>query len=509
MKLALARKYRPQDFTQVIGQDAIVQTLKNALELNKLHHAYLFSGVRGVGKTSMARILAKSINCEKGPTITPCQECSNCQDITLSKSLDVLEIDGASNNLVDDVRDLREQIKFLPSEGRYKIVIIDEVHMLSQSAFNALLKTLEEPPEHVIFIFATTESHKIPVTILSRCQKYDFRKLTTQALFTHLKNIAQQEKLKIEDAALHLVASCAQGSVRDSLSLLDQIASLSQDSISEEQVRNTLGLADRILVLEASQALVQANSEQALAVLQQVDERGFDLKLFAESILQNLRHLILMQSTGQAPDDLSPSEKDSLLALKENSDLSLLIAQYETLYTCLNQLQNRDFQKTNLEIAFVKLCHVGSLMGLADLVQTIKSRAGKQTRPSTSTQTATSPAKAPQTPVRSAPSKASNVQASTGTAPQTENNQQDASSWYEFVKWVTKEKPPLGTLLKDAKPISFSKDQVQVGFGEKTSSKDIVIERVSQVEELLAKYSGNAPRFLIKSETPEKKKPLA
>src|SRR6476646_7090114 len=231
-----ARKYRPQTFDDLVGQNHVSQTLRNAVAQNRLAHAYLFVGPRGVGKTSTARILAKALNCVKGPTVTPCGVCDNCKEITAGNSLDVIEIDGASNNSVEDVRELRDNVRYAPAKGRYKIYLIDEVHMLSPAAFNALLKTLEEPPEHVKFIFATTEPHKIPITILSRCQRFDFRKVSVPALIEHVKNVLAKEGLQFSPSVLGAVVREAQGSVRDALSLLDQVLSFAGGQVDDAAV---------------------------------------------------------------------------------------------------------------------------------------------------------------------------------------------------------------------------------------------------------------------------------
>jgi DNA polymerase-3 subunit gamma/tau len=252
--LVLARKYRPQRFDDLAGQEHVARTLTNAIALDRVHHAFLFTGARGIGKTSAARILAKALCCEKGPTANPCGTCSICQSIVNGQSVDVLEIDGASNTGVDDVRTLREGVRYLPAEARKKVYIIDEVHMLSTSAFNALLKTLEEPPAHVVFIFATTEAHKIPATILSRCQRYDFKLLSTSALTDHLARILTAEGIDHEPEAVRLLAREAAGSVRDGLSLLDQVlAYVGKDKLTRERVAEVLGVADRSLLFHLAE----------------------------------------------------------------------------------------------------------------------------------------------------------------------------------------------------------------------------------------------------------------
>ncbi len=241
----LARKWRPQNFDEVVGQEHITRTLKNALELGRVAHAFLFSGPRGVGKTSVARILAKALNCSNGPTPTPCNQCQSCLEITQGHSLDVLEIDGASNRGIDEVRELRENIKYLPARGGYKVFIIDEVHMLTKEAFNALLKTLEEPPAHAIFVMATTESHKVPVTILSRCQRYDFKRLSTAAIQAHLAQMANREGWQLSPEGLQLIAQEAEGGMRDAQGLLDQVITFGGPEVSPPEIARILGVTDR------------------------------------------------------------------------------------------------------------------------------------------------------------------------------------------------------------------------------------------------------------------------
>jgi DNA polymerase III subunit gamma/tau len=488
MHLALARKYRPQNFLEVIGQDAIVKTIQNAIEHDRLHHAYLFCGVRGVGKTSLARILAKSLNCEKGPTITPCLECSNCQGITLGNSMDVIEIDGASNNLVDDVRELREQVKFLPQTGKYKIFIIDEVHMLSNSAFNALLKTLEEPPAHVKFIFATTEAHKIPLTIISRCQKFDFKKLNTSSLVDHIKNIAGKEGIEMEEAALHLIASCALGSVRDAMSLCDQVIDTNDKKVTEEHVRELLGLADRILVQELFASIVTEDLSQGLQKLKDADERGYDLKLLCENLLMHSRNLILLESTQKMPGDISPTEVDYYKGLQGKLDSSLLLSQYDVLFKGLNELALTEFQKTCFEILLVKLDHIRNMIGLTELVQKITSRS-KGAQPAT--------AKQPARQASNPPTQAMPAQAKSAA---------HATDWYQLVKWITQERPPVGSLLKDLTPIHFDSNKIEVSLARNSSTKSMLIERKPTIESLIEKHFGKKIAFSITDQIEEKKK---
>ena len=280
--LVLARKWRPQSFEDIVGQEHVTRTLKNAISSERVAHAYLFTGARGVGKTSAARILAKALNCEKGPTTQPCNECTHCREIASGASVDVHEIDGASNTSVDDVRDLKEGINYLPSSCRKKIYIIDEVHMLSTSAFNALLKTLEEPPSHVIFIFATTEPHKIPGTILSRCQRFDFKRISVRLIYDRLKGIASEEGLEISEKSLMIIAREADGGMRDAQSLLDQVISFSGSKISDEEVIDVLGVIDLALIQEAAVAVLNNDPEKCLELVGRLFTYGWDVKEFGK-----------------------------------------------------------------------------------------------------------------------------------------------------------------------------------------------------------------------------------
>ncbi len=294
-----ARKYRPGTFDDVIGQPHVVQTLVNSINTKRIAHAYLFSGTRGVGKTTVARILAKALNCEQGPTGTPCATCANCQEIAQGTSVDVIEIDGASNTSVDDVREIRENVKFTPFRGKYRVYIIDEVHMLSNSAFNALLKTLEEPPSHVVFIFATTEIHKIPATILSRCQHYNFRRIAKTEIIERLRHVAKQDGITIEDRSLTALARASEGSMRDGLSLLDQAVAFGGKSIVHEDLEALLGAIPQELLRDMIRAITAQDSAAALQVLAQLLDQGHDLRAFCADVVEYLRNLLVVSVTPQ------------------------------------------------------------------------------------------------------------------------------------------------------------------------------------------------------------------
>ena len=326
----IARKWRPQSFAELIGQEHISQTLFNALRNNRLPHALLFTGPRGTGKTSTARILAKALRCPNPQDFVPCNVCDECSLISLGQSLDVIEIDGASNNGVDAVRELRESVGYRPAHGKYKIYIIDEVHMLSGSAFNALLKTLEEPPEHVVFILATTEVHKIPNTILSRCQRFDFRRIPTRKISEQLEKICLQEQVLFENEALWSIARQGDGSMRDSQSLLDQIITFSSKNITLQRVVEALGLTDRSLLKNTLEAIVARNLQQTLQVVEEIFAGGLDVQVFAHDFLEQIRHLLIVKihpGQGSQIVDLPDSEIDFLKKLASHlseEDIHLL-----------------------------------------------------------------------------------------------------------------------------------------------------------------------------------------
>ena len=297
-----ARKYRPGTFDDVIGQSHVVQTLMNSIATKRIAHAFLFSGTRGVGKTTVARILAKALNCEQGPTGTPCNTCSNCQEITQGTSVDVVEIDGASNTSVDDVREIRENVKFTPFRGQYRVYIIDEVHMLSNSAFNALLKTLEEPPSHVVFIFATTEIHKIPATILSRCQHYNFRRISKAEIVQRLRHVADQDGLTIEDRSLMALARASEGSMRDGLSLLDRIIAFGGNTIRHEDLEALLGAVPQERIRAMVEAVIQQDSAKALQVIAALLDQGHDVRAYCADLVEYVRNMLVAAVVPSGPE---------------------------------------------------------------------------------------------------------------------------------------------------------------------------------------------------------------
>jgi DNA polymerase-3 subunit gamma/tau len=370
--LVLARKYRPQRFAELVGQEHIARTLTNAIEQNRVHHAFLFTGARGVGKTSAARILAKALSCAKGPTAQPCGECEFCVEIASGRSVDVMEIDGASNTGVDDVRTLREGARYLPAKGKRKIYIIDEVHMLSTSAFNALLKTLEEPPPHVVFIFATTEVHKIPTTILSRCQRYDFKLIPTGRLTEHLQSILATESIAADPEAVRLIARQAAGSVRDGLSLLDQvIAYVGDGALGREVVAEVLGIADRRLLVELTTAILSRDAGATLRGLARAADRGVDLGQMARALLGFLRDLEVVGRIREAGDlvDATADELEEMKALAGRSPAGLLGVLFDRWARAVDEAAKSQSPRLILEMAAVDLCFSEPLEPIGDLLE--------------------------------------------------------------------------------------------------------------------------------------------
>ena len=350
-----ARKYRPQTFDDLVGQTHVSRTLKNAVAQNRLAHAYLFVGPRGIGKTSTARILAKSLNCIKGPTVTPCGECDNCREIAAGNSLDVIEIDGASNNSVEDVRQLRENVRYAPAKGRYKIYLIDEVHMLSAAAFNALLKTLEEPPEHVKFIFATTEPQKVLPTILSRCQRFDLHRIPANLIAQHLQFIAGKEKITLEPAAAHAIARGAEGGLRDAESMLDQLVAFCGEKISESDVLNVFGFTSEQTVVDLTGRILRGETPDAIDLLHQQSETGKDMMRLMSDLIAYLRDLLVFKAKPDAlKEDVDPDVQKSLAAHAELIPTDRLLDLIDQFAAAEGRMKWAPNKKLHFEVAIIK-----------------------------------------------------------------------------------------------------------------------------------------------------------
>lgn len=392
--LVLARKYRPQTFADLVGQEQISRTLKNALATGRVAHAYLFSGPRGVGKTTAARLLAMSLSClAEDVTNYPCGLCQNCLEIKNGQAIDVIEVDGASNRGIVEIRDLRETVKYLPGKSRYKVYIIDEVHALTRDAFGALLKTLEEPPSHVVFIFATTETHKVPLTILSRCQRYEFRRIRVEDITRRLITVAELEKIPAEPAALEIIARQAEGGLRDSLSLLDQAIVAGGGVVTVEGVRQGLGLIDQALVQTVARATLAGDAATGLAVLDEAYLRGYDLKDLGLKLLEYVRGLTLLKvaSNNARILDLTETEEFDLLKVVAEHSLETLNLHFDAWLKFQRDLGYSSQPRWLLEAQIVRLSHLARLTPLVELVERLDRLLEADPPPFLSAQSVTEP----------------------------------------------------------------------------------------------------------------------
>jgi DNA polymerase III subunit gamma/tau len=375
----IARRYRPQSFDELVGQEHVARALQQAISSNRVGHAYLFTGARGVGKTSAARILAKALNCVEGPTPTPCNKCDVCLRVTAGDDVDVLEIDGASNRGIDEIRQLRQNVAVRPSRVRYKIYIIDEVHMLTKEAFNALLKTLEEPPEHVKFIFATTEPQKIPITILSRCQRFDFAGVSSAAIQARLAQIAAAEGVVVEPEALQILASRAAGSMRDSQSLLEQLLAMGHERISAADVNQLLGIAPAERLNGLVRHLVARDASAALSELDATIQSGVEVGLLLDQLVGYFRD-VMTTTVGCAPDQMLyalPSQAAEVAEVGRQLGLSTVLAIGQILDHTGARLRVSMHARTLVEMAIVRICQIGEMEDLAALVAELRGTAGQ------------------------------------------------------------------------------------------------------------------------------------
>ena len=355
--MALYRKWRPQDFSDLIGQEHISETLSNAITTGKVAHAYLFSGPRGTGKTSTAKILAKALNCEHGPTPTPCNQCVCCQKINDGSFMDVFEIDAASNRGIDEIRDLRETVKFAPVDGKYKVYIIDEVHMLTTEAFNALLKTLEEPPAHVVFILATTEVHKVPVTIQSRCQRYDFKRITQKDILQRLISIAEQMNINVDKEALSIIAIQADGGMRDALSLLDQCLAFTKDKLTVDEVRKVLGLVGHDWIWQITDALANKDAQTILTILDNVIAQGKEIKQLLNELILHFRSIMLYKASNKLLNLNMYFEDEAVLKNQAGKFSHEEVVQIiQKIHEAINEIKWAYQPRLTAEMLFLKLC---------------------------------------------------------------------------------------------------------------------------------------------------------
>ncbi len=493
----LARKYRPQTFEEVVGQTPIVTTLQNAVAQSRIHHAYLFSGLRGVGKTTVARLFAKSLNCEKGPTPKPCNACSSCLEIATSRSLDVLEIDGASNRGIDAVRELRETVRYAPARDRYKVYIIDEVHMLTPEAWNALLKTLEEPPAHVVFIFATTEYRKIPLTIQSRCQHFEFKKIPHSQMLDHLGVVAAGEKVAVPATVLDLIVRMAEGSLRDAQSALDQVIAFSGPQVDEEQARTILGVIDRELITGFFDAILARDCERLVGIVETVFEKGYQPMQFLEDLMAHGRDLLLARVLPDPSSQVagSPEEIKALVeragAFSEDDLLRLL----ELLAREEPRLKTSAHPRFLLEALAIKLARLADLRPIEELIARLEASPEGPPTPGSpaggARPSSTTPARPP------APTRP--------PAPIPSSQARDGSLVETILRRVHEERAALGGFLGQASWVEIANDALQIAFldkhtffREKVESRESVeyLERVAREvagRDLAIRVSVTAP----------------
>lgn len=525
--VVLARKFRPQTFDEVMGQEHVSTTLKNAILMNRIGHAYLFTGPRGVGKTSMARIFAKALNCKTGPTVTPCGKCQPCLEIEGARALDVLEIDGASNRGIDEIRALRENVKFAPAAGKYKIYIIDEVHQITPDGFNALLKTLEEPPAHVKFIFATTSSHKVPATILSRCQRFDFRRIPTALIAETLGEICKKEKIKIDEDALFAVAKAADGSLRDSQSILDQIAASSDKKIGKEDVIRSLGALEEDKLFELTDALASRDAKTALYVLDGVLQEGKDPVLFLERFLEHVRDLLFLQVSEKLADLIDASEvhKKNLLKQKESFSKDDLFYFFNVVTHTLSTMKRFEAKRVPLEIALIKLASRAPMEDLGRLIDALKSAEKKTLSPAgaaSATRVATPPLVVPKAEILlHKPKKteaeedreleelpAGDIQLPAAVA-SAKVSASFEDVWFILLKNLKKEKPSVASYLAEGEPAGIRDRVARILFPEHLSFYRESLETADNkkvIEMVLSPLVGEDIRveFVIVKELPGK-----
>lgn len=370
----IARKYRPRQFNEIIGQEHVTTTLTNAIKSDRVAHAYIFSGPKGIGKTTIARVLAKALNCANGPTTTPCGKCTQCQEITKSMSMDVMEIDGASNRGIDEIRQLRENVRFAASGSRFKIYIIDEVHMLTAEAFNALLKTLEEPPAHVKFFFATTEPNKVPATIISRCQRFELKRIKNSQIIDRLKDIAEIEKIKIQKETLSTIARCANGSVRDAESTLDKLIAYSGKEIDHNEALTILGVVDRDVLLNISNAITTSSIDKALTIITNISENGKDLGQFLLDLTNHFRDILLAKYSPEVHKLIELSQDDvvKIIELSKNFTQGQLLEIINVLTQLQGELKWSLSKQIALEVGIIKMIKAGHKINLDDLVDRLE-----------------------------------------------------------------------------------------------------------------------------------------
>jgi len=501
-----ARKYRPQLLDDLLGQDHVVQTLKNAIVQQRLAHAYLFVGPRGTGKTSTARILAKALNCVHGPTVNPCGKCDSCREISQGVSFDVLEIDGASNNSVDQIRELRENVRFAPVRGRYKIYIIDEVHMLTQQAFNALLKTLEEPPAHVIFVFATTEPNRVLPTILSRCQRFDFRRIPSRTIAKHLQFIAQQEGATLTTAATEAIAAAADGGLRDAESMLDQLIAFCGDQIGESEVLNVFGLTSERVVADLTRAILFGRTSEALSVIHHQSEAGKDLVKLLADLLGFLRNLLISKvDRDSLKEEVSELTRAALQELGDKVEPGQLLRLIEELSQVEPTIRWASNRKLQFEIGIIRAIQSLQEVGLDQVLlalENLRSSKSPGTGPpdqgnerERTAKTASEPApKTARSQIQADPPARAESQAlAEPAAPATLDR-----LWPQLLTEIRNRRPLILAWIESARPLALDSSTLTLGFSpEHTLAMESLLRPTNRkfLEEVVSRLLGD-PRTL-------------
>jgi DNA polymerase-3 subunit gamma/tau len=520
--LPFARKWRPQDFDEIVGQEHITTTLKNAISMDRLHHAYLFAGPRGIGKTSTARIFSKALNCEKGPSVKPCNACGSCKEITLGFSMDVIEIDGASNRGIDEIRNLRETVKFSPTRGRFKIYIIDEVHMLTTEAFNALLKTLEEPPMHVKFIFATTEPHKVLPTILSRCQRFDFRRIQIKDIIAKLREVSKVESLNIDEDAFLYIAKASDGSMRDAESILDQIASFSKGKVHLKDVIESLGMIDQETLFRSAELVINKDARSGIHLVDEILNSGKDAKQFLMEFLEHFRNIMIAKS-GIVSDDIINLPKDSIDRIKKQADA---LTQGDIFYIIsvisngLKMIKQLLPERIVFELSMIKLASRESIASIEEILSKLQD-AGPCVNDAPKQQPAETPHEKSFLkkifPVSDSIKKPENP----GPAADQNSVVQESidmtrvkNAWPILVKAIAVKKMSISSYLAEGEPDSVKGNTITIGFPrelnfhrevlEEKHSKDAIEQALSQIMDMPVKMS-----FVATDKKPKEQAPKA